>query len=110
MFGCSFIFTFASVSMDFKKTVDGDSITFAVKGDLDMTTSPSFTKFATGETAGMKSITVDLAELDYISSAGLRSIMALMKSAPGAEFKVINTSGLVREVFEISGFDRVLGD
>lgn len=96
--------------MDFKKTVDGDSITFAVKGDLDMTTSPSFTKFATGEAAGMRSITVDLAELDYISSAGLRSIMALMKSAPGAEFKVINTSGLVREVFEISGFDRVLGD
>lgn len=96
--------------MDFDKTVQGKSIIFSVRGDLDITTSPLFSKFAMGEVSGMESVTVDLAELDYISSAGIRAILSLMKSAPGADFKVINTKGLVREVFEISGFGRILGD
>ena len=55
-------------------------------------------------------VAADLATLDYISSAGLRALLQAGRAAQsrGSEFAVCRANEMVRKVFEISGFDRVL--
>ncbi len=57
-----------------------------------------------------KAVVLDLAELSYISSAGLRAILLIAKllSQRGAKFGLCELSAPIREVFEISGFDKIV--
>ena len=60
--------------------------------------------------AGDKRLVVDLAGLEYISSAGLRSILASAKKlkAQGGDLAFCALSGIVAEVFAVSGFAKLL--
>lgn len=53
--------------------------------------------------------TVDLARLDYISSAGLGVLLAAQKklSERGKQLRLINVRGHIRDVFHFSGFDQI---
>jgi anti-anti-sigma factor len=55
-------------------------------------------------------LVLDFSGLDYISSAGLRSLLVLAKKAraAGGGFAICNPAPMVREVMEISGFDKLL--
>jgi len=55
-------------------------------------------------------VLVDLADINYISSAGLRVILQTARKLQqqNAKFAICSLTGTVREVFEISGFDRVI--
>ena len=59
---------------------------------------------------GDKGVVVDLEGLSYISSAGLRAILLIAKtlSQRGAKFALCALSEPIREVFEISGFDKIV--
>jgi anti-anti-sigma factor len=79
----------------------------AVKGRMDAVTAPKFEEnlqecIAKGE----KSFLMDLSELQYISSAGLRSLLVLAKKLKpqGGEILFTGLQGPVDEVFKISGF------
>ncbi len=78
-----------------------------VIGRMDAVTAPEFDQ-ACGKLIadGAKNLVVDLGEMDYISSAGLRSILAAGKSvkAKGGDLLLCNMKGMVKEIFEISGF------
>ena len=56
------------------------------------------------------SLVVDLAGLTYISSAGLRAILLIAKllAQRNAKFGLCSLSDPIREVFEISGFDKIV--
>jgi len=56
-----------------------------------------------------ESKTVDLARLDYISSAGLGVLLAAQKklSERGQSLKLINVNSHIRDVFRFSGFDQI---
>ncbi len=59
---------------------------------------------------GLKDATVvDLARLDYISSAGLGVLLAAQKhlSERGKSLRLINVSGHIRDVLHFSGFDQI---
>jgi anti-sigma B factor antagonist len=58
----------------------------------------------------VKSVTVDLSELDYISSAGLRVLLVTAKAAKARGGKVVLSAPRpsILEVLKISGFDRIL--
>lgn len=58
---------------------------------------------------GEKALIADLEGLEYISSAGLRSVLVVgkkLKSA-GGELSLCNMSGMVEEVFNMSGFNMI---
>ena len=59
---------------------------------------------------GDGAVIVDLEDLSYISSAGLRAILLIAKtlSQRGAKFALCALSAPIREVFEISGFDKIV--
>ncbi len=60
--------------------------------------------------AGASKVVVNFERLAYISSAGLRILLAAAKQlrASGGELRVCSLSDLVGEVFDISGFDSIL--
>ncbi len=78
-------------------------------GRLDTETSADFELAAyDANQAGAKHFVVDLAEISYVSSAGLRVLLALAKKLDGnGELKLASIKGVVREVFEKSGFAKL---
>ena len=60
--------------------------------------------------AGEPAVILDVEQLSYISSAGLRVILLTAKSSRNqkAKFAVCSLSEPIREVFEISGFDKIM--
>ena len=59
---------------------------------------------------GNHRLVFDFSELEYISSAGLRSILAATKKLKslGGSLSLCGLSGLVEEVITVSGFDNIL--
>lgn len=79
-----------------------------IVGRLDSETSSNLEEWAEEFIDSQKSnIIMDFAQLDYISSAGLRVILNMSKAMKkySLKFSICNTQDHVREVFEISGFD-----
>ena len=59
---------------------------------------------------GHRAVIMDFEELTYISSAGLRAILLTAKSLgnQNAKFALCSLSDQIREVFEVSGFDKII--
>ena len=88
---------------------EGCSI-IAVSGRLDHATAGDLERHCESEVeGGIRKVVFDLEEVEYISSAGLRAILTTAKrlKALGGGVAVCSLTGVVEEVFEISGF-RVL--
>ena len=84
--------------------VRSGGLRLALGGRLDSTTAPEFDAAVAGVLSAPPSILVlDLAELDYISSAGLRVVFKLQKAVKGAagEVLMVNLKPPVKKVFEI---------
>ncbi len=89
---------------------DGISI-LTLSGRMDATTTPEFESAARALLAqGKILMLIDMAELEYISSAGLRGILGLVKSIKAASGKLAFCSlqPMAAEVFRISGFNAML--
>jgi len=87
------------------------AIIVSVKGRMDTVTAPDFEKQLSGWIDGGELIfIIDLSGLDYISSAGLRSVLVLTKKvkAKGGRLMLSSLQEPVKEVFEISGFSTII--
>ena len=86
---------------------DGEKAIACVKGRLDALSAPEFEK-ALLELIdnGEHTIILDFSELDYISSAGLRSILVVAKrmEVEKGELSVATLKEEVKQVFDLSGF------
>ena len=88
----------------------GTSLVVRVSGRLDAVSTPAFEAHCQQAVQqGERALILDFGPLEYLSSAGLRSILIVAKAvgATGGEFALANARGIVREVFEISGFLRM---
>lgn len=93
------------------KMVDrGAEAELLMEGRLDNTTSPEAEKILTELAQKHDRIVLNMAQMDYVSSAGLRVIkrmhMAMRKK--GGELVLKNVGKMVMEVFEITGFAGLL--
>ena len=78
-------------------------------GRLDTTTAPALDKTINEDIAGTKNLVLDVKELEYISSAGLRVILGAQKKMQKiGSMKVTNVREEVMEVFEMTGFADIL--
>lgn len=83
----------------------------SVKGRMDAVTAPDFEKHLTEMIEKEDTdFIIDLAELEYISSAGLRCILAAAKKLKQKERQLylVDLQDVVKEVFEISGFSAII--
>lgn len=93
--------------MNFTDTKTGDALVVNVAGRMDAITAPEFdAQCQSWIDAGETKVVVDLSDLEYISSAGLRSILAAAKRLKGSQSELLfsGLSGMVEEVFNVSGF------
>ena len=74
-----------------------------LEGRLDTTTAPALDDILSKNLMCVNTLVIDCKELAYVSSAGLRVLLATHKKMKGA-MKLANVGELVMEVFEITGF------
>jgi anti-sigma B factor antagonist len=82
-----------------------------LEGRLDTLTSPEFDKELEAALPEATSITMDFGGLEYISSAGLRTLLEAqqyMEDNGYPNVKILNINDTVRETFELTGFDEML--
>ena len=95
--------------MEIKKTENGTHITMALTGRLDTTTAPQLEAELKDCMDGADALTLDFEKLDYISSAGLRVLLAAQKvMGKKGGMKLHNVCPEIMEVFEITGFSDIL--
>ena len=82
-------------------------LTVELEGRLDTTTAPELEKFIGDNYNSAGSLVINCEKLAYISSAGLRVLLATQKKSKG-NMKLTNVCELVMEVFEITGFADIL--
>lgn len=89
----------------------GNVAVVTVEGRIDTVNASEFERCMLECMAkGHRDLVVDLSRLDYISSAGLRSVLAVAKKAKsaGGGMACCSLQGVVKKVFEISGFVSIL--
>lgn len=91
------------------KNIDGETLTFTLEGRLDTTTSPQLEAELKQSVGGVKELIFDFNGVEYISSAGLRVLLAAQKvmNRQGS-MKLTGVNENVLEVFEITGFIDIL--
>lgn len=96
--------------MEIKVLEEGKPYVIALVGRLDTNTSPELEDFANGlYDKNVNDIAVDMAECTFVSSAGLRVIVAMQKRATsGGTLVFRNVLPDVMDVFQMTGFDSIL--
>ncbi len=97
--------------MDIEKIIDGDLTKLNLNGKLDTVTAPKLESFFSGcMENGENEFEVDLLNLKYLSSAGLRVLLSVQKklNRSGGSMVLVNVSAAIREIFDITGFSGVL--
>lgn len=96
--------------MTITNNLDGEVLVLEIEGRLDTTTAPELEKEFKEILDGIKELTLDIAKLEYISSAGLRVVLSAQKkmSKQGGKMTIKNANEVVMEVFEVTGFADIL--
>lgn len=95
--------------MTIEKTKNDAQLTLKIIGRLDTSTAPQLETVLMEETDGVTDLIFDCAEMEYISSAGLRVFLKAQKKMNIAgSMKVIHVNEANMEVFSITGFDQIL--
>ena len=93
--------------MELIKELNGNQLTVSINGRLDTTTAVELETYLNENLSDAKQLTIDCANLSYISSAGLRVLLSMQKKL-GEGLKLIKVQELVMEVFEMTGFCDIL--
>ena len=91
--------------MQINKNQEGNRLTLAPIGRVDTITSPELEAAVVLD--GIEELVFDLAQVDYISSAGLRVLLSAQKKMAGKSMKIANSRPAVKEVFDITGFSDI---
>lgn len=88
---------------------EGSALTVKLEGRLDTTTSPELDETLKGSLDNVSDLTLDLEKLEYLSSAGLRVLLAAQKTMNKQGSMVVkNVNETIMEIFEITGFSEIL--
>ncbi len=96
--------------MTITKKREDDRLTVFLEGRLDTLTAPEMEKEMAGALEGVKDLALDIKELAYISSAGLRALLKLKKEMDAQEGTMVvsGANEQNREIFDVTGFSDIL--
>ena len=95
--------------MQINVTRNNSTLTMALEGRLDNSSSPELKNTLENSLEGVDSLVLDFSKVDYVSSAGLRMLLSVHKqmSVRGG-MKVVNINEGVMEIFQLTGFANTL--
>lgn len=95
--------------MMIEKNLNGTALTLTLSGRLDTTTAPQLEAELKASLEGVEHLELDFAALDYLSSAGLRVLLATQKIMnKQGDMVVRNVNDTIAEIFEVTGFCDIL--
>ncbi|MBR2667041.1 MAG: STAS domain-containing protein [Oscillospiraceae bacterium] len=95
--------------MTIRTDQNGEKLDLALEGRLDTTTAPELDQAIKSALDSITDLTLDLEKLEYLSSAGLRVLLAAQKAMnKQGVMTVKNVSENIMEIFEITGFSEIL--
>ena len=96
--------------MEIQKQLNDSTLTVALIGRLDAVTAMDLDKELKASLDGVKELIFDLAQLDYIASAGLRILLKYQKlmDKNDNKMKIKNIKVEVKEVLDMTGFSDFL--
>ena len=95
--------------MEIKKEKKGNEFIISVIGRLDTTTAPQLEAELKQSISGVEKLVLDFAELEYLSSAGLRVILSAQKVMNKQGSMIVkNVNETISEIFEVTGFVDIL--
>ena len=95
--------------LNIKKDAKSSNLAIALEGRLDTTTAPQFESELKESLGGVEDLVIDMKDLAYISSAGLRVLLSAQKVMNKQGSMVVrNASEEVKEIFDVTGFADIL--
>ncbi len=95
--------------MEIEKTDNGEKMNVKLIGEIDAMNANDIEQELLKESEGVKDIIFDMSGLEYISSAGLRVLLAMQKKMKKqGSMEVRNTTDDVMQIFKVTGFIRLL--
>ena len=95
--------------MTITKKQNGNALEIALEGRLDTMTAPELEAELNGSLDGAETLTLDFTDLSYISSAGLRVLLAAQKRmGKKGGMTVTHVGEAIMEIFEVTGFTDIL--
>ena len=91
--------------MELKKVYDGSKLTVFLTGKLDTESAPKLNAELAASLGGITELVLDMTDLSYISSAGLRTLLSAQKMMNRQGRMVLHgVRDSIRDVFRITGF------
>ncbi len=91
------------------KSLENDTLVIAPEGRLDTVTAPDLEKCLGESLTGVTTLVLDLEKLDYISSAGLRVLLAAQRTMNRQGSMTLRHVGeSIMEILEVTGFTDIL--
>lgn len=95
--------------MTIEKKADGENLEIKLVGRLDTTTAPNLEAELKRSVNGVTKLTFDFSELEYLSSAGLRVLLAAQKVMnKQGEMIIRHVNDKIQDIFEVTGFSEIL--
>ena len=95
--------------MNIAKKLNGSELLYELEGSIDSTTAPQLDKEINESLNGIASLILDFTKVDYISSAGLRVLLAAFRAMSKQGKMVIrHPNSNVVDIFSMTGFDNIL--
>lgn len=95
------------MELEINKQLDGDVLTVSLVGRLNTITAPDLENVLSESYSSISKLILDFKNLEYISSAGLRVVLAAHKATNG-NLVIKNVNDSVKEVFEMTGFTNIV--
>lgn len=97
------------IAMTITKTAENGTLRIALEGRLDTNTAPQLEAELKTSLSGITELELDFSGLEYISSAGLRVLLAAQKTmSRQGKMTIRNVNETIMEAFEITGFVEIL--
>lgn len=95
--------------LNLDKRQEAEKLCVTLEGRLDTTTAPELEKLLQESLPGVRELVLDFEKLDYISSAGLRVLLAAQKiMAKQGGMKLLHVNESIMEILEVTGFVDIL--
>ena len=92
-----------------KKKFSTNELLVKLSGRIDVASTPEIEQEVNSEIDSISYLTIDMSEVNYISSVGLRALLSFQKKISSkGEMRITNVKPEVLEIFKMVGFDKVL--
>jgi anti-sigma B factor antagonist len=98
------------MDLSIKTEINGSELKVLPTGSINTQTAPDFENSITTNYSGIDNIIIDLQNVDYVSSAGLRVLLRTQNHADdnNGTLTIKNANDSIKEVFDQTGFSSIL--